>query len=186
MFSRPIVTGLLRGKLGFDGVVVTDALDAPAPDRDAACAGTRDRGGRRPAALHERRPPRTRLRGARSPTRSASAAARGADRARGRAHPGVEGAGSGRTLLEAEALERRFVAAPVRAHLDHQLEVDRVAEQRLDLGARARADLLDHRAALADDDLLLRLRLDEHVRAQRPCRRAPRPRPRSRAAPRRA
>ena len=28
VFSRPIVTGLLREKLGFDGVVVTDALDA--------------------------------------------------------------------------------------------------------------------------------------------------------------
>jgi len=33
VFSRPIVTGLLRGQLGFDGVVVTDALDAPAPAR---------------------------------------------------------------------------------------------------------------------------------------------------------
>jgi beta-N-acetylhexosaminidase len=31
VFSRPIVTGLLRGTLGFDGVVVTDALDAPTP-----------------------------------------------------------------------------------------------------------------------------------------------------------
>jgi len=30
VFSRPIVSGLLRGKLGFRGVVVTDALDAPA------------------------------------------------------------------------------------------------------------------------------------------------------------
>jgi len=30
VFSRPIVTGLLRGTLGFHGVVVTDALDAPA------------------------------------------------------------------------------------------------------------------------------------------------------------
>lgn len=29
MFSRPIVTALLRKELGFDGVVVTDALDAP-------------------------------------------------------------------------------------------------------------------------------------------------------------
>jgi beta-N-acetylhexosaminidase len=33
VFSRPIVTGLLREQLGFDGVVVTDALDAPAPAR---------------------------------------------------------------------------------------------------------------------------------------------------------
>ncbi len=30
LFSQPIVTGLLRGTLGFDGVVVTDALDTPA------------------------------------------------------------------------------------------------------------------------------------------------------------
>jgi beta-N-acetylhexosaminidase len=33
LFSRPIVTGILREQLGFDGVVVTDALDAPAPAR---------------------------------------------------------------------------------------------------------------------------------------------------------
>jgi beta-N-acetylhexosaminidase len=31
VFSHPIVTGLLRDKLGFEGVVVTDALDAPSP-----------------------------------------------------------------------------------------------------------------------------------------------------------
>ncbi|HXR10698.1 MAG TPA: glycoside hydrolase family 3 N-terminal domain-containing protein [Gaiellaceae bacterium] len=30
LFSKPIVTGLLRGTLGFEGVVVTDALDTPA------------------------------------------------------------------------------------------------------------------------------------------------------------
>jgi len=33
MFSRPIVTGLLRDELTFGGVVVTDALDAPAAAR---------------------------------------------------------------------------------------------------------------------------------------------------------
>jgi len=33
VFSRPIVTGLLREGLGFGGVVVTDALDAPAAAR---------------------------------------------------------------------------------------------------------------------------------------------------------
>jgi beta-N-acetylhexosaminidase len=32
VFSRMIVTKLLRGALGFDGVVVTDALDAPTPN----------------------------------------------------------------------------------------------------------------------------------------------------------
>jgi beta-N-acetylhexosaminidase len=31
VFSRPIVSGLLRDTLGFEGVVVTDALDAPSP-----------------------------------------------------------------------------------------------------------------------------------------------------------
>jgi beta-N-acetylhexosaminidase len=31
VFSRPIVTGLLRGSFGFGGVVVSDALDAPVP-----------------------------------------------------------------------------------------------------------------------------------------------------------
>ncbi|HEX6789526.1 MAG TPA: glycoside hydrolase family 3 N-terminal domain-containing protein [Gaiellaceae bacterium] len=33
MFSRPIVTSLLRERMGFKGVVVTDALDAPAAAR---------------------------------------------------------------------------------------------------------------------------------------------------------
>jgi len=33
VFSRRIVSGLLRAQLGFDGVVVTDALDAPTPAR---------------------------------------------------------------------------------------------------------------------------------------------------------
>jgi beta-N-acetylhexosaminidase len=33
MFSRPIVTTLLRHRMGFKGVVVTDALDAPAAAR---------------------------------------------------------------------------------------------------------------------------------------------------------
>jgi beta-N-acetylhexosaminidase len=33
VFSRSIVSGLLRGTLGFRGVVVSDALDAPAAAR---------------------------------------------------------------------------------------------------------------------------------------------------------
>jgi len=33
VFSRPIVTGLLRGTFGFSGLVVSDALDAPTPAR---------------------------------------------------------------------------------------------------------------------------------------------------------
>jgi beta-N-acetylhexosaminidase len=31
VLSRPIVTGLLRGRLSFDGVVISDALEAPGP-----------------------------------------------------------------------------------------------------------------------------------------------------------
>jgi beta-N-acetylhexosaminidase len=31
VLSRPIVTGLLRGRLGFDGVVISDAMSAPGP-----------------------------------------------------------------------------------------------------------------------------------------------------------
>src|SRR5262249_58545645 len=31
VLSHPIVTGLLRGKLGFRGVVISDALEAPGP-----------------------------------------------------------------------------------------------------------------------------------------------------------
>ena len=46
-----------------------------------------------------------------------------------------------------------------------QLEEDPATEQALDLGPRANADLLHHRAAAADEDLLLRLGLDEHVGA---------------------
>ena len=40
-----------------------------------------------------------------------------------------------------------------------------MAEQRLDLRPRARADIADLRTALADHDLLLRLGLDEDVSA---------------------
>ena len=36
VLSRPIVTGLLRGKLGFDGVVISDAFEAPGPQGHAA------------------------------------------------------------------------------------------------------------------------------------------------------
>src|SRR5439155_26345419 len=48
--------------------------------------------------------------------------------------------------------------------LDLELEEDRPIEQRLDLRTSARADLLDHRAAPTDHDLLLRRRLDENGR----------------------
>jgi beta-N-acetylhexosaminidase len=36
VLSRPIVTGLLRRKLGFDGVVISDAMEAPGPQGRAA------------------------------------------------------------------------------------------------------------------------------------------------------
>jgi beta-N-acetylhexosaminidase len=39
VFSHPIVTGLLRGTLGFHGAIVTDALNAPAPYRTKDAPG---------------------------------------------------------------------------------------------------------------------------------------------------
>src|SRR6478609_4380858 len=69
-------------------------------------------------------------------------------------------------VLKPEPLERRGVSPPARPDLHDELEVDLLPEDRLDLGARARADLAHHRASLADEDLLLRLRLDKDVRAQ--------------------
>jgi beta-N-acetylhexosaminidase len=39
VFSRTIVRDLLRGKLGFDGVVVSDALDAPTPSKASHAPG---------------------------------------------------------------------------------------------------------------------------------------------------
>src|SRR5438445_13829459 len=66
--------------------------------------------------------------------------------------------------LEAEALQGRFIAAPTRLHLDAKLEIHGMPDDRLDLGPRPHADLPHHRSTLADDDLLLRLRLHEQVR----------------------
>src|SRR5258706_11295560 len=66
--------------------------------------------------------------------------------------------------LQPEALEGRLVTPPARSHLHEQLEKNRVTEQRLDLRARAHADVLHHRAVLPDEDLLLRVRLDEDHR----------------------
>jgi beta-N-acetylhexosaminidase len=39
VFSHPIVTGLLRGSLGFRGAIVSDALNAPAPYRTPDAPG---------------------------------------------------------------------------------------------------------------------------------------------------
>jgi beta-N-acetylhexosaminidase len=36
VLSRPIVTGLLRRKLGFEGVVISDAMEAPGPQSHTA------------------------------------------------------------------------------------------------------------------------------------------------------
>ena len=36
VLSRPIVTGLLRRRLGFDGVVISDAMEAPGPQSHSA------------------------------------------------------------------------------------------------------------------------------------------------------
>src|SRR6188472_323156 len=65
--------------------------------------------------------------------------------------------------LEPEAFQRRLVPPPAWPYLDAKLEIDRMPDDGFDLGPRAPPDLPDHRAALADHDLLLRLGLDEHV-----------------------
>src|SRR5437764_777751 len=69
-----------------------------------------------------------------------------------------------RPASDPEPLEHRRVASPFRPCLDLELEEDLPAEQRLDLRTGARADLLDHRAAPTDHDLLLGLGLDENGR----------------------
>ena len=38
VLSHPIVTGLLRGRLGFDGLVISDAMEAPGPSGRAVAA----------------------------------------------------------------------------------------------------------------------------------------------------
>ena len=59
VISRPIVTGLLRERLGFRGVVISDAMEAPGPSGRPHAAVVRDRRRRRRPALrrrgHERR-----------------------------------------------------------------------------------------------------------------------------------
>src|SRR5918998_3765793 len=50
--------------------------------------------------------------------------------------------------------------APALLDLDEEFEVDLVPQQALDVAARLRPDLLQPRAALPDDDALLRRALD--------------------------
>jgi len=54
-----------------------------------------------------------------------------------------------------ETVEHRLIAPPARPSLDLELQEDATGEQVLDLGSRPHADLLDHRATLSDEDLLL-------------------------------
>ena len=98
-----------------------------------------------------------------------------------------------RTAAGALRAPRRaaVVVAPAAAHAHAQVEHHLAADQPLDLGARAGADGADHPALLADEDALLRLRLDEDRRldpAGPPARRVLRPprpaRPRRAAPPR--
>src|SRR5947208_12695478 len=62
---------------------------------------------------------------------------------------------------ESELAQRARVAPPVPAHAHREPQEHRDAEERLQLTARVGADALEHGAALADQDPLLRLLLDE-------------------------
>src|SRR3954449_10503808 len=63
-------------------------------------------------------------------------------------------------LLDPEPVQQPLVAAPPAPHAHRQLEVHAAAKLALELLARGRADRLDHPAAGADQDALLRLGLD--------------------------
>src|SRR5690606_15728428 len=60
----------------------------------------------------------------------------------------------------AEALHEALIAAPVLQHLDVQIEEDLGVELIFEVCTRLTADLLDHRALLADHDALLGITLD--------------------------
>src|SRR3954452_22409519 len=60
--------------------------------------------------------------------------------------------------------EKPFVLAPRSVYGNVQVEENARAEDRLQLDARLGADPFDHLAALADDDRLLRLALDDDGR----------------------
>src|ERR1700740_833615 len=63
-------------------------------------------------------------------------------------------------VIEAETTQLLGVALPLLGDLDLQVEVDAGAEERLDLLAGTRPDLLEAGAAGTDDDRLLALAFD--------------------------
>src|SRR5437588_5139789 len=69
------------------------------------------------------------------------------------------------SALYPEPFEQGLVPSPARAYLHLQLEEDGMPYEQLDLGARALANLANHRTALSDHNLFLRLGLDEDARA---------------------
>ena len=78
----PIVTGLLRKRLGFRGVVITDALEAPGPRSHRQAPVEALRGRRRPPPLRPRARQRRRVRPARRRRPLGRASARDADERR--------------------------------------------------------------------------------------------------------
>src|SRR5690606_30716689 len=79
-------------------------------------------------------------------------------------HSSAEGSEKS-ALREAEPPELLRVALPLLRDAHVQVEVHPLTEQCLDPAARPRADVAQPRAALADDDRLLRVPLDEQVDA---------------------
>src|SRR4051794_21403231 len=78
---------------------------------------------------------------------SANAARSVASAVRGRASDSTFSRVWRDALLDAEAVEQAFVAAPALAHAHAQVEEDAAAEQRLHLLARGAADVADHAPA---------------------------------------
>src|SRR4051812_38362362 len=62
---------------------------------------------------------------------------------------------------QAERVKHAFVFSPVLSNLHVEIEEYARVEKGLELLARRRPDGLDHRAALADEDRLLRFALDQ-------------------------
>src|ERR671925_1437346 len=87
-----------------------------------------------------------------SPTRTARASSARSNRKRARRS---SNASAVRGTSDSQPLQQCLVPAPLRSHLNLEVEKDPPLQEELDLGAGGAADLADHPAALADENPLL-------------------------------